>query len=210
MANWYTTEFRLTGSQADREAAMALLNELYNDKDRVVELSDLADALGCNPEKTFARGHIEDFREREDHIELCTETANQPPYQVIYALCRKYPSLKYYFKTELNDEILTNDVEKKFFHPEVKIYLEHDGKELCGEFYDYDEALQWANGIFSTGFDSDSYLTSYVQSFVENSYCQFVFTRVIGEDEQLTIIPDYEDGRLDLYTLDGTHAGTVT
>ena len=201
MANWRFTDFRIAGEQADLDAAMAFLADIPRDNDGLLQLEDLALALGCDLETTFCRGYIAEINLRKDYIEIYTETANQPPYQVIYLLCRKFSSLKYYFQVELDDEIITNDAEKKFFPPMIKVYVDHEGKDLCGEFYDYEEAMQWANEIFGTGFDSDSYLTAYVQASVENSYCQFVFTRVIGEDEQLTTIPLSDCKGLAHYTL---------
>lgn len=123
MANWYYTKFTLAGRAADIEAAHALLTSLPVDSDGELSLTYIAGILGCDPEQTFSAGYIDTatISLGDGCLDFATWTKWQPPYQIVYAICRRYASLRYYFMAFL-EEYYTNDAEGRFY-PE-RVYVE--------------------------------------------------------------------------------------
>lgn len=216
MANWYYTDFTIIGEKADVDAVEKLLDRLVDARSEI-QLTDIAEALGCDLERTFCAGCIvEDtlmrFPQQGDtaRIDFATETKWQPPYQIVHELCSRYASLQYYFMAYLAEEYLTNDAEGRFY-PE-RVYVELTQGDTTDEqgFLTIGEALAWIGESTGRQFASEEEVKQYFDSLdAPDSYCIIRHVRVIGENEQLTFLP--QDGTPDLLLLtpDLTPAGEI-
>lgn len=213
MANWYNTQFTLTGAPKDVETAEALFKSLPVDSYGELQLIDVAEAIGCDPEQTFCAGYIEnDTIIRDgDRIDFITCTKWQPPYQVIYALCQRYDSLKYYFMAQL-DTYITNDAEGRFYPDRVYVELSQGDTIVEDGFKTIGEALAWINESTGQHFVSEEEATQYFDSdgVDDDSYCIFHHIKIVDESEQLTFIPQENPMNLTLVTPDGTPTGEIT
>lgn len=212
MANWYNTQFTLTGAPKDVEATEALLKSLPVDSYGELQLIDAAEALGCDPEQTFCAGYIDtDTIIRDgDRIDFFTCTKYQPPYQVIYALCQRYASLNYYFLAFL-ETYITNDAEGRYYPNRVYVELKNVFYVDEKGFPTISEALAWINELTEREFASEEEATEHLNSdSSDDTYCRFQYVSIVDENEQLTFLPQENPMNLTLVTPDGTPAGEIT
>lgn len=213
MANWYITEFTLSGAPEDVDAAENLLKGLSVDSCGELQLVEFAEALDCDPERTFYAGYIEsDTIIRDgDRIGFITWTKWQAPYQVIYALCQRYSSLSYYFLARL-EIYATNDAEGRFYPNRVYVELSQGDTIEEKGFPTVGKALVWVNESTGRHFASEDEATQYFHSdsSEDDSFCIFHHVNIIGENKQLTFIPQKNSMNLSLYTPDGSPAGEIT
>ncbi|MBD5215529.1 MAG: hypothetical protein HDS78_03290 [Bacteroidales bacterium] len=211
MANWYYTKFTLVGGAADIEAAHALLTRLPIDSDGELSLTDMAETLECDPEQTFCAGYVEaDTISRGDgRIDFSTWTKWQPPYQIVYALCQRYASLRYYFMAFL-EEYCTNDAEGRVYPERVYVELSEGDRIDERGFLTIGEALAWIGESTGRHFASEEQVRQHFDSLDDyDSYCNIHQVRVIDESEQLTFLPHEGSLNLLLLTPDGTRAGEI-
>ncbi|MBD5353520.1 MAG: hypothetical protein HDR85_01210 [Bacteroides sp.] len=212
MANWYYTKFTLAGRAADIEAAHALLTSLPVDSDGELSLTAIAETLDCDLQRTFCAGYIDTatIGLGDRCLDFATWTKWQPPYQIVYAICRRYASLRYYFMAFL-EEYYTNDAEGRFYPERMYVELSQGDRIEERGFLTIAEALAWTGESTGHQFASEENVKQYFDSLDHpDSYCIIHHVHVIGEKEQLTFLPQDDPSKLLLLTPDGTPAGEIT
>lgn len=103
-------------------------------------LGNLVKRLGGSWKEVSCRGVWDDLKFHNEHISFVTETAWQPPFDLLEFVREKYPSLSFYFEAEGDswDFYLTNDVEGRYFSSRYVVDCEPDLEyfdtieEACG------------------------------------------------------------------------------
>ncbi len=133
MPNWCSTAYVIEGDAQEVKNLYELMKGLQERKEPSVKsgfgttwLGCLVDALGENWHKVNCRGDWSNLKMVDDTLRFTTETAWAPCDETLNLVCRKFPSLSYYYQTEEPGMVIyeTNDSEGKFF-PEkyhVEIY----------------------------------------------------------------------------------------
>lgn len=80
-------------------------------------LGNLVTRLGGNWEDIYCRGTWDNLRFHNGHLSFSTETAWQPPIELLEFIQQKYTSVEYYFEAEGDgwDSYITNDAEGRYF-----------------------------------------------------------------------------------------------
>lgn len=212
MANWYSTKFTIAGVAADIDTVHALLRHLPVDSDGELSLTAIAETLDCDLRRTFCAGYIDTatISLGDGCLDFTTETKWQPPYQIVHALCSRYASLRYYFMAYL-EEYCTNDGEGCFYPERVYVELSQGDRIDERGFLTIGEALAWTGESMGRQFASEEEVKRYFDSLDDyESYCIIHHVSVIGENEQLTFLPQDDTHNLLLLTPDGTPAGEIT
>lgn len=186
MKNPITTNFYIIGEDVDLRNVRIFLAGLPIDKEGNLKLRDAAKELGLEDEKVWGEGYIEGFsiRNRADYIGFDTESPNQPPHPILDAMCRKFPSLKYYFWAQIGDENFTNDRDEKFFKlPQISVDLLYGDSERCSEeFSTIEEALTWINGQMHRDFRTTDDVKQFFNSLSDGdtlNYCTITYKHII-------------------------------
>ena len=182
MENQLTTTLYLTGEESDLRNARTLLAGMPIGEDGNIELRDLAEKL--NPDFR-CEGHIvaNQLRFGADYIGLDTETPNQPPLEILDALCRKFPSLRYYYLVQLADKHITNDREQKFFIlPKISVDLFHKDQELYCEFDISDQAFAWLSELLHQDFHTEEEVNQFLEAQRDGetlNFCRIIHTEMV-------------------------------
>ena len=79
-------------------------------------LGNLVVRLGKDWREVFCRGTWSSLKLYSDHLYFFTETAWNPPIELLELIRQRYPSLKYYYSAEGDEDLqFTNDVEGRYF-----------------------------------------------------------------------------------------------
>lgn len=116
-------------------------------------LGCLVDALGEDWKKVSCRGEWSAVCKRRNTLRFTTETAWGPCNQVFDLICRKYPSIRYYFQSEEPGmvEYLTNDKEGKYFKDKYCVDVYTPEKEFKHKhFLDEQSLYKWLGDILGT------------------------------------------------------------
>ena len=182
MENQLTTTLYLTGEESDLRNARILLAGMPIGDDGNIKLRDLAEVLSLN---VRCEGHIvgDELRFRADYIGFDTETPNQPPLEILDALCRKFPSLKYFYLVQLADKNITNDREQMFFIlPKIRVDLFQKDQELYCESDTYDEALAWLSEQLHQHFHTEEDVNLFLDAQRDGetlNFCRVTRTQIV-------------------------------
>lgn len=193
MKNPITTNFYIIGEDVDLRNVRIFLAGLPIDEEENLKLSDVAKELGIEDDKVWDEGYIEGFtiRNRADYIGFDTESPNQPPCPILDAMCKKFPSLRYYFYTQIGDENFTNDRNEKFFKlPQITVYLLYGESDFCSEeFSTIEEALSWINDKTNQNFQTEEDVKQFFATFKTSSdnysSCTFIHTCYLDDSGHL-------------------------
>ena len=91
-------------------------------------LGNLVVRLGADWREVYCRGTWNDLELKKDHISFLTETAWQPPFELLKLVKERYPKLRIIFEAEGDDWdwYLTNDAEGKYFSSRYVVDMEPD------------------------------------------------------------------------------------
>ncbi|MBD5215535.1 MAG: hypothetical protein HDS78_03320 [Bacteroidales bacterium] len=184
MENQITTNIYITGEESDLRNVRIFLAGLPIADEGHLKLSDVAKELGLE-DNILCEGYIEGLgiRNWTDCIGFDTETPNQPPRQLLDALCGKFPTLKYYYWAQIGDENITNDRGEKFFQlPKISVDLFYGDMEDSEEFETPAEALTWINEQTSQNFRTEKDVEKFFHALRDDgtlNFCRIVHTRFI-------------------------------
>ena len=90
-------------------------------------LGNLVVRLGKDWREVFCRGTWSSLKLYSDHLYFFTETAWNPPIELLELIRQRYPSLKYYYSAEGDEDLqFTNDVEGRYFTARYIVDAEPD------------------------------------------------------------------------------------
>lgn len=123
MPNWCSSSYVLVGSADEVKKLYGIMKSWNEEKSiRWKRFRNNLAWLSCwcfgrRLEKVSCRGEWNAVCKRGNTLRFTTETAWGPCNQVFDLICRKYPSIRYYFQSEEPGmvEYLTNDKEGKYF-----------------------------------------------------------------------------------------------
>lgn len=160
MPNWCSSSYVLVGSADEVKKLYGIMKKLERRKKAFVEngfgitwLGCLVDALGEDWKKVSCRGEWNAVCKRRNTLRFTTETAWGPCNQVFDLICRKYPSIRYYFQSEEPGmvENLTNDKEGKYFKDKYCVDVYTPEKEFKHKhFLDEQSLYKWLGDILGT------------------------------------------------------------
>ena len=107
MPNWCSTAYVVEGDAQEVKSLYELMNGLQERKEPSVKngfgttwLGCLVDALGRDWNEVSCRGCWTDLEMNGDILKFTTETAWAPCNETFDLVCRKFPSIRYYYQTE--------------------------------------------------------------------------------------------------------------
>lgn len=160
LTNWCSSSYVLVGSADEVKELYGIMKKLERRKKASVEngfgitwLGCLVDALGEDWKKVSCRGEWNVVSKRGNTLRFTTETAWGPCNQVFDLICRKYPSIRYYFQSEEPGmvEYLTNDKEGKYFKDKYCVDVYTPEKEFKHKhFLDEQSLYKWLGDILGT------------------------------------------------------------
>lgn len=90
-------------------------------------LGNLVVRLGYSWKKVYCRGTWDSLTLQENHLCFSTETAWNPPFDLLKLIQKVYPSFRFYFEAEGDwDEYVTNDAEGRYFTNRFVVDTEPD------------------------------------------------------------------------------------
>lgn len=146
MPNWCSASYAIEGDAKDVKNLYELMKGLQERKEPSVKndfgtawLGCLVDALGTDWHEVDCRGYWSGLELVGDTLRFETETAWGPCDETFRLVCRKFPSLRYYYQSEEPGmaSYLTNDREAKYFKDKYILDMcTPDGKWHKGYFSD--------------------------------------------------------------------------
>lgn len=157
MPNWCSTAYAIEGDAKEVKSLYDLMNELQKQKEPSVPnvfgtawLGSLVDALGENWENVFCRGSWYDLEFDGRVLTFNTETAWSPCNEMFDMVCKKYPTLSYFYRSEEPGMALyfTNDKEGRYFQDRFVVELCTPEEEYYTEYFpDLQSMYEWLEDI---------------------------------------------------------------
>ena len=157
MPNWCCTAYSIEGDAQEVKALYELMKELEEKEKPTVEngfgtswLGCLVDALGEDWHNVRCRGHWDGLEFDECVLTFWTETAWASCNEVFDLVCKKFPSLCYYYRAEEPGmgDYYTNDIEGRYYPERYIIDLSTDKGEWHTEYFDDLQSLyEWLEDI---------------------------------------------------------------
>lgn len=124
MPNWCSASYVIEGDAKEIKQLYELMEGLQGLKMPSVKndfgttwLGCLVDALGCDWNDVRCRGYWSNLETDGCLLKFTTETAWGPCNETFELICKKFPTLRYYYQSEESgmSEYWTNDAEGKYF-----------------------------------------------------------------------------------------------
>ncbi len=157
MPNWCSTAYAIEGDAKEVKSLYDLMNGLQEQKEPSVPngfgtawLGSLVDALGENWEKVFCRGSWYDLQFDGRVLTFSTETAWSPCNEMFDMVCKKYPTLSYFYRSEEPGMALycTNDKEGRYFQDRFAVEVCTPEEEYYTEYFpDLQSMYEWLEDI---------------------------------------------------------------
>lgn len=157
MPNWCSTAYTIEGDAKEVKSLYDLMNELQKQKEPSVPngfgtawLGCLVDALGENWEKVYCRGSWYDLEFDGRVLTFDTETAWSPCNEMFDMVCKKYPTLSYFYRSEEPGMALyrTNDEEGRYFQDRFVVELCTPEEEYYTEYFPNLQSMyEWLEDI---------------------------------------------------------------
>ena len=143
MPNWNRTKYVVTGSKEEISKFNEIINNTLSNKEKKSGdfgndwLGFIVKELNEDPNEIYCRGTIENPKLiNKTTLKFTTWTAWTSCYELFEMICKKFPTLQYYFISEepAMDIFVTNDKEKKYFKYSKKYeYMSKDEIQKCIE-----------------------------------------------------------------------------
>ena len=157
MPNWCSTAYAIEGDAKEVKSLYDLMNELQKQKEPSVPngsgtawLGCLVDALGENWKNVFCRGSWYDLEFDGRVLTFNTATAWSPCNEMFDMVCKKYPTLSYFYRSEEPGMALyfTNDKEGRYFQDRFVVELCTHEEEYYTEYFpDLQSMYEWLEDI---------------------------------------------------------------
>lgn len=164
MANWCLSEYVIEGDAKELKNLYDLMSGLQERKEPTIRngfgtawLGCLVDALGRSWEEVSCRGSWYNLDFDGNALSFNTETAWSPCGEVLDLVCEKYPTLRYYYRSEEPGNALycTNDREGRYFTDRFYVDVRTPDEECCSEYFsDLHIAFEWLEGILDARIQS--------------------------------------------------------
>lgn len=145
MPNWSNTAYVVEGDAKEVQSLYDLMQELQDMEKPTIEngfgttwLGCLVDALGEDWENVDCRGSWNGLELVGDILKFNTETAWSPCDETLELILKKFPSLRYYYRTEEPGMVIyeTNDSEGKYFPERYVLNVLTPEKEYFNEYFE--------------------------------------------------------------------------
>ncbi len=153
MPNWCNTSLVFEGDKQEIKTLYLTMKKLERRKTPLVEngfgvnwLGCLVEALGGHWEETYCRGTWFSLEYHGNILRMETETAWSPCIETYDFICKVFPSLAYYYRSEepMMAEYLTNDLEGRHFMACYHVdAILPNGDYMSESFDSLEAALQW-------------------------------------------------------------------
>ena len=184
MPNWCSTAYAIEGDAKEVKSLYDLMKGLQEREEPSVPngfgtvwLGCLVDALGENWEEVLCRGSWCDLQFDGRVLTFNTETAWSPCNEMFDMVCKKYPTLSYFYRSEEPGNCLycTNDEEGRYFQYRFVVNLYTPEEEDYTEYFpDLQSAYEWLEGIcdmqVQSTQDVDAIVKQWQKEFAD-AYC---------------------------------------
>lgn len=153
MPNWCNTSLVFEGDKQEIKTLYQTMKRLERRKTPLVEndfgsnwLGCLVEALGGQWKETYCRGTWFSLKCHRNNLRMETETAWDPCIETYDFICKVFPSLTYYYRSEepMMAEYLTNDNDGRYFKERYIADVNVPDGEFMVEYFNHmEEALQW-------------------------------------------------------------------
>lgn len=153
MPNWCNTSLVFEGDRQEIKTLCQTMKRLERRKTPLVEndfgsnwLGCLVEALGGQWKETYCRGTWFSLKCHRNNLRMETETAWGPCIETYDFICKVFPSLTYYYRSEepMMAEYMTNDSDGRYFKERYIADVNvPDGEFMVEYFNRMEEALQW-------------------------------------------------------------------
>ncbi|WP_443897971.1 hypothetical protein [Paraprevotella clara] len=181
MPNWCSTAYVVEGDAQEVKSLYELMNGLQERKEPSVEngfgtswLGCLVDALGSDWNEVRCRGDWANLEMDGDTLRFTTETAWGPCNETFDLVCKKFPSLCYYYQTEEPGMVIyaTNDVSGKYFTDKYIVDMCTPDEEYYCEYFGDEEAMyKWFEEIFERPVKSRKDVNEITANWNDDAYC---------------------------------------
>ena len=157
MPNWCSTAYVIEGDAKEVKSLYELMKRLQERKEPSVKngfgttwLGCLVDALGGDWNEVWCRGEWDTPQFDGEVLRLSTMTAWSPCNETFDFVCKKFPSLYYFYQSEEPGmvEYWTNDHEGKYFPDKyIADVCTDDGEYLTEYFADMSGLFEWLEDL---------------------------------------------------------------
>lgn len=184
MPNWCCTTYAIEGDVMEVKSLYETMKELQERKEPSVEngfgttwLGCLVDALGGDWNEVSCRGDWNSLEMIGDTLRFTTETAWAPCNETFDLVCKKFPSLHYYYQTEEPGMAIyaTNDSEGKYFPDKYHVELNTPEDEFYSEYFaELSAVFEWLEKISGKEVKSEKEVDELVEQWRkenDQAYC---------------------------------------
>ena len=186
MPNWCYASYVIEGKKKEIDEFEEMMTRLNSMEQPAVEngfgtswLGCIVHELGEDWNTVRCRGSWSELeRVGENTVKLNTETAWSPCNETFDLICKKFPSLKYYYSSEEPNmcEYWTNDKEGKYFKDRFYIDLCTPNEEYgCEYFRTLDDALNWMRKNYSENIKTKEDIETLCEQWEEESLDAFCY-----------------------------------
>lgn len=195
MPNWCFASYVIEGEKKEIDGLEQMMRKLDSMEKPAVEngfgtkwLGCLVHELGGKWEEIRCRGSWSELERVDDStIRFNTETAWAPCNETFDLICRRFPSIRYYYSSEEPGmcEYWTNDKEGKHFPDRFYIDLCTPKEEYdCEYFRTLDDALRWLRENYSKDISSKEDVERLCEQWEEKSPDAFCYLYEYRIDEK--------------------------
>lgn len=158
MPNWCYTAYAIEGDAEEVKSLYETMKGLENREEPLVQngfgttwLGCLVDALGGDWHGVRCRGNWENLEMQGETLYLTTMTAWCPCNETFDLVCEKYPSLRYYYRTEEPGMAIyeTNDSEGVYFSEKYHVELHTPDDDFYSEYFtELSDIFEWLEDLF--------------------------------------------------------------
>lgn len=185
MANWCSTSYTFVGKKEELNKLFDIMKQLESMEQPFVKNGFGTNWLGCLVEKLgqkwdsiWCRGEWSNLSYDDGKLLFCTETAWSAANEVMDFICKKFPSLKYYYYSEECGMGIyeTNDDTGQFYPEKYFVDLCNVNEEFRSEYFiSLEDALEWIGDMTDEAkFKSEKEVEAYfeaIQEKQENAFC---------------------------------------
>lgn len=186
MPNWCFASYVIEGEKKEIDKLELMMRKLDSMEKPAVEngfgtkwLGCLVHEMGGNWEEVRCRGSWSELERVDDcAIRFNTETAWAPCNETLDLICKRFPSLRYYYSSEEPGmcEYWTNDEEGKYFPDRFYIDLCTPEEQYdCEYFRTLEDALRWMRENYSKNINSKEDIDRLCDKWEEESPDAFCY-----------------------------------
>ena len=202
MPNWCSTAYVIEGNAKEVEKLYKLMKGLQERKEPSVEngfgttwLGCLVDALGGNWKKINCRGDWNSLERVGDTLRFTTETAWAPCTETFDWVCKKFPSIRCFYRTEEPGMAIyeTNDNEGKYFPEKYRVELSTPQNEFMLEYFvELSTVFEWLGKVFGQPVETEEQVSERVdqwQKEEQHAHCCIDKFKIVNDGNTNVLYP---------------------